>query len=305
MQKHQSDKNMHGDWTDSDSAQPWKPLWELVWCAEPVLHALWGQQICWPWATDPPSEVPSAQWFQVRLQVKHCIRWLSSGAWFQVDTDCWEGQSIWKIPHTTDQSTRETLCSDFIDLEGVAAWSIRKFQGVDQRIFKDKVSSAWSFNPPLVSDTSNDHIKYGRDHSGKGNFEEGHAFIGYQRDTPAAVVFQASKQLNKLGKGLLWKSFTVSDILGDVRPEELRNEDEGSNMWKDAVSWSFILQYIIGESRSEPHINHTNEKITVLMYVCIYVYMCVCVCVAIHSPCAHHACAHTLCNWCGKDRQRC
>ena len=80
---------------------------------------------------------------------------------------------------------------------------------------------------------------FDRDHSGKGNFKEGHAFIGYQKDTPAAVVFQASKQLKKLKKGLHLKSMdmlTESGILGNILPGELINEDKGSDMWKEAVS---------------------------------------------------------------------
>ena len=36
------------------------------------------------------------------------------------------------------------------------------------------------------------------------------------------------------------------------------------------------FHFIIGVSRSEPHINHTYEKIAVLMYVTMYVCMHVC-----------------------------
>ena len=77
-----------------------------------------------------------------------------------------------------------------------------------------------------------------RDHSGRGNFKEGHAFIGYQKDTPAAVVFQASKQLKKFKKGLSMSTLTESGILGEISPEELLNEVKGSDMWKEAVSHS-------------------------------------------------------------------
>ena len=47
---------------------------------------------------------------------------------------------------------------------------------------------------------------------------------------------------------------------------------------------------IIGASRSEPYINHTYEKIAVLMYVCMRVcmYMCMCVYVAIRRPRVAH-----------------
>ena len=69
-----------------------------------------------------------------------------------------------------------------------------------------------------------------------GNFEEGHAFIGYQKDTPAAVVFQASKQLKKYRKGLSMSRLSESGILGDIPTEELVKEARDSDMWKDAVS---------------------------------------------------------------------
>lgn len=81
-------------------------------------------------------------------------------------------------------------------------------------------------------------MKCGRDHSGKGSFKEGHAFVGYQKDTPAAVVFQASKKLDKFRKGLSMNRLSESGILGDIPPGGLVNEDEGSDIWKDAVSRS-------------------------------------------------------------------
>ena len=79
-------------------------------------------------------------------------------------------------------------------------------------------------------------IKHGRDDNGKANFKEGHAFIGYQKDTPAAVVFQASKQLKKFRKGLSMNRLIESGILGDIPAEELVREAKDSDMWKDAVS---------------------------------------------------------------------
>lgn len=84
-------------------------------------------------------------------------------------------------------------------------------------------------------DTFAEYFKHSRDDSGKGNFKEGHAFIGYQKDTPAAVVFQASKLLKKFRKGLSMSMLTESSILGNIPPGEIRNEDKGSDTWKDAV----------------------------------------------------------------------
>ena len=88
---------------------------------------------------------------------------------------------------------------------------------------------------PFVSGAFTEYIKYGRDDSGKGNFEEGHAFIGFQKDTPAAIVFQASKQLKKFRKGLSMNTLTESSILGNIPSEELVKEEKGSDMWKDIV----------------------------------------------------------------------
>ena len=62
---------------------------------------------------------------------------------------------------------------------------------------------------------------------GQKKFREGHAFIGYQKDTPAAVVFQASKQLKR---GVKQKS--DHDIVKDIANS---SEKEGSEVWKQAV----------------------------------------------------------------------
>ena len=45
LQKYQPDKDLYGDWPNSDPAQPGEPLRELVRRAEPVLHLQWWQQI--------------------------------------------------------------------------------------------------------------------------------------------------------------------------------------------------------------------------------------------------------------------
>ena len=52
--------------------------------------------------------------------------------------------------------------------------------------------------------------------------------------------------------------------------------------------------YVIGASRSKPHINYSYKKIAVLMYVfmyvCMYVHMYVCMYILICHPHAQHAC---------------
>ena len=109
---------------------------------------------------------------------------------------------------------------------------------MDHRIFKNKVLSC---NFLRLTDTVTDCIKHDRDDNGKANFQEGHAFIGYQKDTPAAVVFQASKQLKRFRKGLSMNRLTESVILGDIPTGELLKEAKGSDMWKHAVSHDVLI----------------------------------------------------------------
>ena len=64
-----------------------------------------------------------------------------------------------------------------------------------------------------------------------------------------------------------------------------------------------LLCVIIGASRSEPHINHSYEKIAVHLYVCIYV----CMYVRTYVRCMQRYVIHVVIaharNRCGKDRQ--
>ena len=62
-------------------------------------------------------------------------------------------------------------------------------------------------------------------------FIEGDAFIGYQKDTPAAVVFQATHQLEREGLAV-WERTEPVSVLG-LRAEE---EEEASHVWKENVS---------------------------------------------------------------------
>ena len=62
-------------------------------------------------------------------------------------------------------------------------------------------------------------------------FTEGDAFIGYQKDTPAAVVFQATHQLGREGLAV-WERTEPVSVLGP-RAEE---EEEASHVWKENVS---------------------------------------------------------------------
>lgn len=67
-------------------------------------------------------------------------------------------------------------------------------------------------------------------------FTERDAFVGYQKDVAAAVVFQASSHLKKLWNNVypLWKSAWENGLLGDFSLEAIR-EKEGLDKWKQAV----------------------------------------------------------------------
>ena len=72
-------------------------------------------------------------------------------------------------------------------------------------------------------------------------FTEGEAFIGYQNDTPAAVVFQATRQLEQEG-------LTVSSPQGrkrkrpvkDLEPKAVEVEED-LQVWKENVSLQIDL----------------------------------------------------------------
>ncbi len=70
-------------------------------------------------------------------------------------------------------------------------------------------------------------------------FKESNAFIGYQEDTAAAVVFQATSQLEKsLTSSKLQRAFR-SDLLADIDVSQVAEEEKGSETWKGAVSFYF------------------------------------------------------------------
>lgn len=78
------------------------------------------------------------------------------------------------------------------------------------------------------------------------SFKEKDAFVGYQKDVAAAVVFQASSQLRKYcgrwregdeysSGHQLWETAWKSGLLGDCPLYKLVDEEEGSDQWKQAV----------------------------------------------------------------------
>lgn len=71
-------------------------------------------------------------------------------------------------------------------------------------------------------------------------FKEPHAFIGYQKDTPAAVVFQAINQLRELLKDggrtpPAWQRLQQIGVLHKSLFEQLIIAQEGSHEWQEAV----------------------------------------------------------------------
>jgi hypothetical protein len=73
---------------------------------------------------------------------------------------------------------------------------------------------------------------------GDGNFNETHAFVGYRRDTAAAVVFQASRQLESLKSGnkVLYNTMKESIMFRELPIDQLKcTEEKGSWLWKQAV----------------------------------------------------------------------
>ena len=75
-------------------------------------------------------------------------------------------------------------------------------------------------------------------------FKEKDAFVGYQKDTPAAVVFQASNQLRQYIRerdyvahsSYLWVEAWERGLFGVAPLDELKNMQEDSEQWKQAVS---------------------------------------------------------------------
>ena len=82
-----------------------------------------------------------------------------------------------------------------------------------------------------------------RDYSENRSFKEEQAFIGYQKDTPAAVIFQASRQLKQLRRGNCQEldSLQKYSIFQDIHLPTISTEQKGSYWWKLAVSCSIGL----------------------------------------------------------------
>jgi len=71
-------------------------------------------------------------------------------------------------------------------------------------------------------------------------FTEEEAFIGYQKDTPAAVVFQATHQLRGEGQAVSSREWGRMEQVGVPGPKAEKVE-EHSDEWKEDVS--FLILY--------------------------------------------------------------
>ncbi len=71
----------------------------------------------------------------------------------------------------------------------------------------------------------------------RGNhFSAAHAFIGYQKDTPAAVVFQATNLLKKLQQNPSLSSKVEQLQTAGIISENFAGLSEDSPQWPDSVS---------------------------------------------------------------------
>ena len=71
-------------------------------------------------------------------------------------------------------------------------------------------------------------------------FTEGEAFIGYQKDTPAAVVFQATRQLEQEGLVVSPQQKKETKLVNDLESRVVE-ETEDLQVWKENVSLWFDL----------------------------------------------------------------
>ncbi len=73
----------------------------------------------------------------------------------------------------------------------------------------------------------------------RGNkFHEAHAFIGYQKDTPAAVIFQATNHLRKLQENHGQEASTDAEHLmrAGIITLNFADVSQDSDLWIEAVS---------------------------------------------------------------------
>ena len=100
-------------------------------------------------------------------------------------------------------------------------------------------------------------------------FKQGNAFVGYQKDTPAVVVLQATNQLQNMMKREHFKldGLKEASVLGNIHLEELMEEEVNSDIWKQAVSFDRWIISNWGEPEQAPRSLY-NKEISVCLSVC-------------------------------------
>lgn len=110
----------------------------------------------------------------------------------------------------------------------------RSFESVarlDPSFFSNKVCYSFKFKTTYIIST----IFFRNE-----KFCPEHAFVGFQTDTPAAVIFQSTNFLRKLreqgGANVTgWEMVQNAGALSGISPEELAALGEDSEQWRDAV----------------------------------------------------------------------
>ena len=80
-------------------------------------------------------------------------------------------------------------------------------------------------------------------------FQERDAFIGYRNDTPAAVVFQANHQVQRLSQNQdlqssEWNRFQdIGIFTEELTPARLLSEKDDPDVWTAAVRMQFLQRY--------------------------------------------------------------
>ena len=69
---------------------------------------------------------------------------------------------------------------------------------------------------------------------------EGDAFIGYQKDTPAAVVFQATDQLKREGLAASIQDWASTESVGVLGPTVVEEEENDSHIYLERKCKLFV-----------------------------------------------------------------
>ena len=93
-------------------------------------------------------------------------------------------------------------------------------------------------------------------------FTEADAFIGYQNDTPAAVVFQATRQLEGGDLAVSPQRQERTESVNDLVEEGV----EDSHTWKENVSFLLHQEFILAYG-STPYLGMTLIKMAATLKV--------------------------------------